>query len=110
MPRRCWIVTFSLNNIRSAAKRLPGSQEDPQLTIDKALELLLDPVTGSKAVGKRVEGVITLHVDDVLMTGSKEFSDRICANLNKDFRILVLGKLWAGSELIGLLGALLSAK
>ena len=33
--------------------------------VEKALELLLDPVTGSPAHRKRVEGIVTLHVDDV---------------------------------------------
>ena len=65
---------------------------DPQGSIDKALDLLLDPVTGSKAKGRKVLGVLTIHVDDVFMTGDDKFAKLILDKLAKDFKIGHLDK------------------
>ena len=44
-----------------------GLNRTSNLDIEGAIELLLDPITGSPARHKRVEGVVTIHVDDALM-------------------------------------------
>ena len=41
--------------------------------IDKAIEMLTDPIHGSKARGKKVVGITQIHVDDVFISGEKEF-------------------------------------
>ena len=51
------------------------------------MEKLLDPVTGSPSEGKAVVGVICLHVDDLFMTGSKEFYNYIGVALRKEYQI-----------------------
>ena len=41
--------------------------------LDEALELLLDPITGSPAHGREVVGILLIHVDDSFFTGTPEF-------------------------------------
>ena len=45
--------------------------------VEQYMEKLLDPITGSPSEGRSALGVICLHVDDLFMTGSKEFYDYI---------------------------------
>ena len=56
------------------AKSLSGTNkthhEHIKLDLDGALELLLDPITGSNAKNKTVDGVITIYVDDAFFTGN----------------------------------------
>ena len=55
--------------------------------IDGALELLLDPITGSPARGKEVEGLVTIHVDDAFMTGTPYFVKKVIESLRRDFKV-----------------------
>jgi hypothetical protein len=57
------------------------------LDMDAVLEQFLDPITGSPARGKQVLGVACLHVDDLFMTGSKEFYAQIVEAIRKDYQI-----------------------
>eukprot|EP00975_Prorocentrum_lima_P037377 7864516-Prorocentrum_lima.AAC.1 len=42
-----------------------------------ALDLLLDPITGSPARGKKVEGIVILYVDDCVFTGTHNFHKKV---------------------------------
>ena len=55
--------------------------------VDEAIEKLLDPISGSKAKGKEVLGIITIHVDDLFMTGGKVFQEYLLPKLRKDFKV-----------------------
>ena len=55
--------------------------------IKKALEYLVDPIHGSPSHNRRVVAVITIHVDDTLMSGEEWALDYIQENLAKDFVI-----------------------
>ena len=57
-----------------------------ELDIDGALELLLDPITGSKAHNKDTQGVVSIHVDDAFMSGNPTFKKKIMEALRKDFQ------------------------
>ena len=70
---------------RSATGTSTRSQD--QLNLEGALELLLDPITGSNAKGKRVDGVITIYVDDAFFTGNDRFHKTVISNLRKDFQV-----------------------
>ena len=65
----------------------PLGQTANPFNLDKSLELLLDPVTGSAAHGRKVEGVVTIHVDDALMAGTEYFKKHVIAGLRKDFQV-----------------------
>ena len=56
--------------------------------LDEALEHLLDPITGSKGKGMIVLGILTIHVDDVYLTGGAKFRDRVVGGLHKDYMII----------------------
>ena len=49
--------------------------------IDETIEYMLDPISGSAARGKKVLGIICIHVDDVFMTGCDKFNQLIIACL-----------------------------
>ena len=54
---------------------------------DNILEYLLDPVTGSPARGRSAIGVVSLHVDDLFMTGTPEFEKLALQKIRKDYQI-----------------------
>ena len=61
-------------------------------TIEAAMDLLMDPVAGSPSAGKYVVGVICLHVDDLLIIGSKELEGTVMSRLRQEFQVGSEGK------------------
>ena len=61
--------------------------ERSEFDLEKALDLLLDPISGSKAHGRTVEGVVTIHVDDAMMTGTKKFTTQVIDALRREFKV-----------------------
>ena len=55
--------------------------------IEKAIESLTDPITGSPSHGKLVSGIICLHVDDLVCVGDKEFYHHVVSAIQKDYQI-----------------------
>merc|ERR1711953_211796 len=55
--------------------------------LDEALELLLDPVTGSPAHGREVVGILLIHVDDSFFTGTPEFMKFLVHEIGKEYKI-----------------------
>ena len=55
--------------------------------LEEAIEYLTDPIFGSPAKGRKIEGIVTIHVDDVYITGSSEFST-VVERLRQDFEVL----------------------
>ena len=52
--------------------------DKPQLTpevVDELLEHFVDPVHGSPSRGRKPIGVLSLRVDDLMITGDKSFRD-----------------------------------
>ena len=56
-----------------------------EATLEKAMELLTDPITGSKAKNKEVLGIVQIHVDDVFITAGPRFKS-IVDRLERDFK------------------------
>ena len=56
-------------------------------TLEKAMEHLVDPVTGSPSLNRKVIGVLCLHVDDLFMSGNDEFHRRVVEGLRHDFQV-----------------------
>ena len=65
----------------------PTSESGPIAVLEEAMDYLLDPVHGSVSKGKVVCGVICLHVDDLFMTGTPEFYERVIKYLHKQFTV-----------------------
>ena len=66
------------------SQSLSGDQED---ILERALGHLLDPVTGSPAKGNKVQGVVLMHIDDLLVIGSDRFRSEFIAKVRKDYQI-----------------------
>ena len=58
--------------------------------LEGAVDYLMDPVSGNNAKNRQVHGALSLHVDDLLMTGDDVVEKEIMGRLRKDFQ--------AGSE------------
>ena len=92
---RCCYVLYADTEPRERSRQKDPyrtqSSGPPVLTekeaCEDAVEYLLDPVTGSPAHGKRVVGVISIHVDDIFACGDKELEERVLRHLRKDFQV-----------------------
>jgi hypothetical protein len=82
--RRCYVLYDSSTTKGTDVSRVPMSGPS---SFDDALNYLLDPVTGSNAKGRKVLGVVCLHVDDLFLAGNQRFHAQVCQNLRKDFSI-----------------------
>ena len=47
----------------------------------------MGPVSGNNAKNRQVHGALSLHVDDLLMTGDDVFEKEIMGRLRKDFQV-----------------------
>ena len=55
--------------------------------LEGAVDYLMDPVAGNNAKNRQVHGALSLHVDDLLMTGGDVFEKEIMGRLRKDFQV-----------------------
>ena len=55
--------------------------------IEKAIESLTDPITGSPSHGKSVSGFICLHVDDLFCVGYNEFYQHVVYSIQRDYQV-----------------------
>ena len=62
------------------------SELSPEL-VDQLLEHFVDPVRGSPAKGRKTVGVMSLHVDDLIITGSPEFLTWFLEKIKKQFTV-----------------------
>ena len=64
--------------------------DNPQLTpevVDELLEHFVDPVQGSPSRGRKPIGVLSLHVDDLMITVDKSFLEWFIKTVRKHFSI-----------------------
>ena len=52
--------------------------------LEETLDYLLDPVTGSKAKGRKVTCTVLLHVDDLLVFGTEAFRKELGFRVRKE--------------------------
>ena len=105
-PRRWWnildsaLCSYGLVPTRADrctyvyyGKQLPKpalvSEKKSSTTFDLegAVDYLMDPVSGNNAKNRQVHGALSLHVDDLLMTGDDVFKKEIMGRLRKDFQV-----------------------
>ena len=55
--------------------------------LEGAVDYLINPVSGNNAKHRQVHGALSLHVDDLLMTGDDVFEKEIMGRLRKDFQV-----------------------
>ena len=61
-------------------------QRTPEV-VDELLEQFVDPAHGSPSRGRKPIGVLSLHVDDLMITGDKSFLDWLVKTVCKHFSI-----------------------
>ena len=105
-PRRWWNIldsalrSYGLAPTRADrctyvyyGKQLPKpalvSEKKSSTTFDLegAGDYLMDPVSGNNAKNRHVHGALSLHVDDLLMTGDDVFEKEIMGRLRKGFQV-----------------------
>ena len=62
------------------------SQLTPEL-VDQLLEHFVDPVNGSPSKGRKSVGVLSLHVDDLIMSGTPQFLKWFLEKIKKHFTV-----------------------
>ena len=67
-------------NVKTSARETSQIQFDRPEQVEKAIESLTYPISGSPSHGKRVAGIICLHVDDIFCVGDKEFYQHVVAS------------------------------
>ena len=89
MTERCLVkLDNEYQDLRYCALGTEDNDHLSYLTeIDETIEYMLDPISGSAAKGKKVLGIICIHVDDVFMTGCEHFNQLIVSCLKRDFEI-----------------------
>ena len=95
IPTRADRCTYVLYHDNHGSKQKPKSPLRHDVTIpvnvmqtlDSAIEYLMDPYTGSNSQGRKVSGIICLHVDDLFMAGDAHFEKQVMGNLRKDFQV-----------------------
>jgi hypothetical protein len=55
--------------------------------IEKAIESLTDPITGSPSHGRSVSGILCPHVDDLFCVGDKELYQHVVSSIQRDYHI-----------------------
>jgi len=85
---RCCCVLYDKPQATSRTIRRPPSRSNNGTsTLDDTRDYLIDPVAGSPAHGKTVQGIICLHVDDSLITGGAEMKKKVLERIRKDFQV-----------------------
>ena len=74
---------------QAAPKPALVSEKKSSTTFDLegAVDYLMDPVSGNNAKNRQVHGALSLHVDDLLMTGDDVFEKEIMGRLRKHFQV-----------------------
>ena len=85
--RCCYVFFHSRTSTKSGRTTGTQVQFDIPEQIEKAIESLTDPITGSPSHGKSVSGIICLHVDDLFCVGDKEFCHHVVSAIQKDYQI-----------------------
>ena len=67
-------VSFAFENkqVESKNKNVVEPEIDSKV-LQKALDMLVDPITGSPSKGKTVVGIVSIHVDDLFYCGNDDF-------------------------------------
>ena len=90
---RCCYVMYEEDSSASAGLGNPRASQVSEARqysgdiLEETLDYLLDPVTGSKAKGRKVTGIVLLHVDDLLVFGTEAFRKELGLRVRKEYQI-----------------------
>ena len=82
---RCTYVYYGKQLPKSAS--ISEKKSSNTFDLEGAVDYLMDPVSGNNAKNRQVHGALSLHVDDLLLTGDDVFKKEIMGRLRKDFQV-----------------------
>ena len=78
VPTRADRCTYILYGDQKHSNAMTKSSPQKELVLEDALELLMNASVRNNSKGRKPEGFICLHVDDLYMAGSPEFENVYC--------------------------------
>ena len=73
--------TYILYGERKSSTSMTKKEPQKELVLEDALELLMNASVRNNSQGRKPEGFICLHVDDLYMAGSPEFEKRVLSKI-----------------------------
>eukprot|EP00439_Symbiodinium_sp_Y106_P057758 s4162_g8.t1 len=80
-------VLVSLFLPEKTSYKVEGSSELSPELVDQLLEHFVDPVHGSPSKGRKTVGVLSLHVDDLIISGTPEFLTWFLKKIKEHFTV-----------------------
>ena len=87
VPTRADRCTYILYGDKKTSSNAIKKNPQQELNLEDALELLMNASVRNNSQGRKPEGFICLHVDDLYMAGSPEFEKRVLSRIRKDFNV-----------------------
>ena len=87
VPTRADRCTYILYGEKKFSTSVTKKEPQKELVLEDALELLMNASVRNNSQGRKPEGFICLHVDDLYMAGSPEFEKRVLSKIRKDFNV-----------------------
>ena len=87
VPTRADHCTYILYGDRKTSSNAIKKNPQQELNLEDVLELLMNASVRNNSQGRKPEGFICLHVDDLYMAGSPEFEKRVLSRIRKDFNV-----------------------
>jgi len=87
VPTRADRCTYILYGEKKSSTTMSKKKPSENLNLEDALELLMNASVRNNSQGRKPEGFICLHVDDLYMAGSPEFEQRVLTKIRKDFNV-----------------------
>ena len=83
---RCYYVLYDKPQAKTKTiGRPPSRSHSGTSTLDEVFDYLMDPIAGSPAHERTVQGIICLYVDDLFMSGGAEMKKRVLDRIRTDF-------------------------
>ena len=84
---RCTYVLYGDTSKTKSSSARQSSSTGITVTLEQALQHLMDPVSQNNCQGRSVHGFVCLHVDDLFMSGDRVFENKVMARIRKDFAV-----------------------
>ena len=83
VPTRADRCTYILYGEKKSPNSMTKKETQKEIVLEDALELLMNASVRNNSQGRKPEGFICLHVDDLYMAGSPEFEKRVLSQDSK---------------------------
>ena len=84
---RCCYVLYQPKYTVKYHALAQSQTERPSDWLEQAVDYILDPITGSKAHNQTVLAILLIHVDDLMIAGSKSTTETLMKTVTRFFKI-----------------------